>query len=477
MNRKKAKLNLKKYFTKSRSKTVYVFLLVGCLLVWGWLPFVEVSKLSASMILGRGMVMAVYAVIAGISFLSLYLAVRQLIKWYRNWQHPEWQFLVVVFFVWSAIEWLVSWLVTVIWFGEGSSIDSVLPFTSLTPFLMYTPLGLLTRFVGFHGLSALVIVVATAIFTKRMRRYALPLILSIAILTGISWYGYRQAEGVNINATVTAEHLGERLKPFSTSSDLVVLPEYGFDAVSEDELDSRLRSEQGKEVYFVGSRLFSEGIGVENRLIFGSTKQGFIEETPKSRLIPGGEYLPFLAKAPLEVFGADNVLQKFAFTRTIKKGETAAQPFKVNANLIIGAEACASIITPNDYRLLTKQGSTVLVNSASLEIFRSPVFDVQHQGLARFMAVANARPMLQSANSGSGFALDHNGRLLAYTDPVGMKSVTVKTNTKTTPYQKLGEWTVYIGATGLVLVGTQSVYSRLKSARDNISSSKKGKAH
>src|SRR5690606_2445568 len=104
-------------------------------------------------------------------------------------------------------------------------------------------------------------------------------------------------------------------------------------------------------------------------------------------------------------------------------------------DLVVGAEACSSIISSEDYRTLTQKGATILTNSASLEIFNgSKVFNTQHKGMAKFMAVANARPMIQSAMDGSAFIMDHNGSINTSLLPVDTTKATVTTNHKTTPY-------------------------------------------
>ena len=127
-------------------------------------------------------------------------------------------------------------------------------------------------------------------------------------------------------------------------------------------------------------------------------------------------------------------------------------PYAFNKQLVVGAAACSSIISTEDYRSLVNQGATVLTNSASLDIFNgSRLFNWQHRGLAKFMAVANARPLLQSSNNWPAFALDQNGNQLAQIQPVGSTQVTITTNNKKTPYTLLGEWPAYVGGVWLIV--------------------------
>src|SRR5690606_29613397 len=119
----------------------------------------------------------------------------------------------------------------------------------------------------------------------------------------------------------------------------------------------------------------------------------------------------------------------------------------VGEDTVVGAAVCSSIISPRDYRVFAKQGSTVFTNSASLTIFKgSPLFAWQQKSLARFMATANARYFLQSANSARAYALDHNGNTIKEATGIQVLDVTVQNNTRHTFYTRVGEWLVWLGA-------------------------------
>lgn len=450
---------LLKKILKKRQLLIVLILVVGFL--WSWLPFVEVAQLADPPILGRLIAFLVYGLLSAACIAIFYYTIRGLKRYYFRKNRVSAAFLVAVFLIWSAVEFFAAWVVAVVWFGNGSSFDTVLPFASLTPFLMYTPLGFLARFVGFHGVSAAFVTIVTACVMKKTRRFALPAIGIVLAAALLSWGLYKKPDGKPFTAQIVAEHLQERISDKNSAADLVVFPEYGLDDIDAGTVSERLTSPPGKkEVFFVGSKQHQKETGIENLLVFGSTEQGFISTIPKSRLIPGGEYLPYAVEVPLRIFQADQTLYNFTFTREIVKGSEPLQPFAMHDGAVIGVEVCASIISPGDYRALTQQGATVLANAASLEIFRSPVFDMQHEGLARFMAIANARPFLQSANSGTAFAIDHNGHVLSRIDPVDKSLVTVTTNQKTTPYTLLGEWPAYLGGILLLVVLVKRLQKR-----------------
>jgi apolipoprotein N-acyltransferase len=185
-------------------------------------------------------------------------------------------------------------------------------------------------------------------------------------------------------------------------------------------------------------------------LIFGSNKSGFLQQEQKRRLIAGGEYLSFSAEVLMKDF-AKATYDDFLVRRAVVKGKDQPKIFTVDSHLILGSAACSGIISTEDYRKLVSQGATVLTNSASLEIFRgSRLFNWEHRGLAKFMAVANARPFLQSSNNWPAFAIDQNGNQFAQIQPVNSTQVLVKTNNPKTLYSKIGEWPVLVGAAMIV---------------------------
>ena len=414
--------------------------------MWSWLLLVDVAIISDATLLGLIVAGFAFAAMVLISTLVFALVIRHTHKALVQKNAKPVRQLVEFYAMWAGAELLVSWLVAVVWIGKDGSIDSVLPFASFTPFLMYTPLRFLARLVGFYGLSAIVVTLIMAVAHQKTRKLALPIAMIAIVLSGLMWLPYRRANGNKLSVQVMAETLAERVPATEKDVDLVVFPEYGLDDISDDNLDTRLIAPADREVYFLGSRQDpANGNAVYNNLIFGSSQKGLDRVVPKTRLIPGGEYLPFAVDYGLRVVGAESILSDFEFSRAVEKGASAVPLYELSDGDVVGSEVCASIIAPNDYRNLTRHGATVLTNSASLEIFRSPVFDIQQKGLGIFMATANARPFLQSANSSSAFALDHNGSILASTQPVGSAEATIQTNHATTPYTVLGEWVAYIG--------------------------------
>jgi apolipoprotein N-acyltransferase len=82
--------------------------------------------------------------------------------------------------------------------------------------------------------------------------------------------------------------------------------------------------------------------------------------------------------------------------------------------------------------------------------------------MARFMAVANARPFVQATDGSYSFMLDHNGQWLAKSGQKDLQLLqhNVVTNTRRTVYSLLGEWVV---VASIVVVVCQLVYVYKKS--------------
>ena len=410
------------------------------LVLWSWLLQIDAAIISNNVFVGYFIAGFVLLVILAVNLLILNLTARYIKKQTSKSKITN---LAILFIVSSVALWLASWLVTVIWYGEGASLDNVLPFTSATPFVVQTPFRYLTRLFGYHGTTALLIVLVYSLYKRSYRRIGVVIFVVVLATNITSYLGYRTPNSQTVTATIVAEKLGDP-KQINAQTDLVVLPEYGLDDTDNNNLPLRLKGRQ--DSYFVGSKQVQSGRGNKNSLLFGTVGLGIGGEHEKSRLIVGGEYLAYTVEPWLRIFSS-STYTNFQVTRSVIRGDDKLKPLNVTDNIVLGAAVCSSIVNTEDYRKLTNDGATILSNSASLEIFSgSSLFAVQHRGLATFMAVANARPFLQSSNNWSAFALDHNGKLLKQTLPTSSAVVDVVQNGKTTPYTVLGEWSVTLGA-------------------------------
>ncbi len=411
-------------------------------IAWSWLLLVDVGRMADSVVVGYGALLIVYVFLVA---LSTYIATKASKSGIFSLKNKSWYSALKIVFCWAAIELFIAWFLVAIFWGSGSSVDDVLPFGSLTPLVMFTPLKFLTRFFGYFGTSA---IVGTGILLAfqgiHWRKRALAYWLIVFGLSTGSYLLFQTPTGPLINTTIVSEKLAEPRQINTGSSEFVLLPEYGLDNYESTAVYQRFEPTNGT-VFFSGTRLITDNNGSSNVLVYGSNKQGYTEEQTKPRLIVGGEFMPYLMEQTLKHI-APVTYDQFKLRRVVNKGSGQLQTFALPSGIVVGNAACSSIMNPGDYRKLTRDGATVLANSASLEIFRgSRLFGIYHDGFAKFMATSNARPFLQSANNWKAFALDQNGNTLASVQPTGTKDVTIQTNIRKTPYTYLGEWVALIG--------------------------------
>lgn len=425
--------------------------LIFCLysgLCWSWLLFVRVGRITDDVIVGYGGVIFCYLLVVVISAAVFTQFYKYLKRLHKTDNAVIWLLKAIV--VWAIAEALVAWLVALVWMGQNGSLDTSLAFSTLTPFLAQTPLVYLSRFVGFYGLSAVFAVGLVGIYIKQTRRFIPFYWIIVVFLTVLAWKLYQHPTLPPIQATIVAETLDKKVEVKPMGSKLILLPEYGLDEQTSNVHYTRFDPADYSDYYYVGSRQTAVPTGHTNVLIYGSQDQGIVKLQPKTRLIPNGEYLPYGIEMGTSLL-ARNVYTDFQIRRAVVKGNKQIQPYRINDQLVVGAEVCSSIIAPQDYRQLVRQGATVLTNSASLEIFEgSRLYSWQDDGFARFIAVANARPFLQSTNHWPASALDQNGHLLAQVYPHSQKQVQISPNVTKTIYVYLGEWLAAIGA-GLLI--------------------------
>ena len=309
---------------------------------------------------------------------------------------------------------------------------------------MYTPVRFLSRFVGYYGVSAVMVTGIAVIALKKTRKHAITYWGIVFVVTVLGWAFYKTPDGQATKTTIVAETLEQKLPVKTNGSTLVVLPEYGLDDSLPTDKSQRF-SPTKDTYYYVGSKQTPVRNGHTNVLIFGNSQKGNVQYQPKNRLIAGGEHLPFWGEMIMYVFFS-STLSDFQARREVVRGDKPIQPYRINQNLVVGAEVCSSIMSTRDYRQLTKKGSTVLTNSASLEIFEgSRLFRWQQRGLGTFMATANARPFLQSTNHWPAYVVNQNGDYIAQTVPVSQLQANITPNRRKTLYTYLGEWLAVVG--------------------------------
>lgn len=437
------------------SKRLGIVLLLGLIsfLPWSWILQVDIgqSKVVTSLVK-----LLVFTINGLLTFLFIKYSWQLFIK--PRLTKPSIANLSIMIISWAFLEFLLSWVISVVWIGKGSSIDTTIPFISLTPTIMPTPIRYASRLLGYHGLSSFIGILLLISFSgKKWCKHALILGSLIIVLSFTGWFVYRIPNGTAHTMTIVADELHEPAEVTINKSVFIILPEYGLDTPLEKRLTVPAVDVTGGDVYYSGSKHDGTELNDQNTLVYGSVKHGDMKKYTKSRLVAGGEFLPYFLDYLIVKYQPE-VHKQFVAQRSVAKGQQQSAPFPTTYGIILGNASCSSVTNPIDYRRLTKQGANVLANSASMETFNgSRLFGFFHNSLARFNATANARPFIQSAISWKAFALDHNGRMLAQTNSVGTQEVLVTTNSTTTVYSRFGEWLTILGAIFLAINGASSL--------------------
>lgn len=420
--------------------------------MWSWVLFTDTLDLAGNETQGLILAIIILAFNVILSSAILWQGFR-VAKWLVN-KYPTWGGAILTLPLFALTDWLVAWISSILWIGPQGRIDSILPLATPSLVLINSPLSFAARIVGFFGLAGFFWATIALLRTEKTRRLAsIPLIL-LGVLSLVGWLSYKTPNGVEVSATVISENLNDHV-PVEDNNDsrLIIFPEYGLDEINNNNLDERIArtSDAEQKVYFLGSQQLVPDrpgdIGHLNTMLYGNSTDGITMTQDKYRLIPGGEDLPYLLRIGLRATNQKATLDYFSYAKGVIKGPHQLQPLTAGNGVVVGAAVCSSIISPQDYREFTQNGATILSNSASLTIFKgSPLFSWQQKSFAKFMAVANSRPFLQSANAARAYALDNNGNTLAEVTGTQTATVTVKSNTTKTLYTILGEWMPAIGS-------------------------------
>ncbi|MCA9342625.1 hypothetical protein KC950_01270 [Candidatus Saccharibacteria bacterium] len=444
------KKKLKTIKNKVKNKPLLTGIVIWYVFMWSWVLFTDTLDLAGNKTQGFIVALIVLAFNVALSTVIIWQGFR-VAKWLLK-KYPSWIVITLVP-LFALADWLVAWIPAALWIGPQGRLDSVLPLATPSLLVINTPLGFGARFVGFFGLAGFFWATIALIANKNYRKLAYIPVTILVAFSFIGWLAYKTPNGVDFKATIISENLDDHVPPVDNQSDLVVFPEYGMDEITNDNLDERLAriSDSEHKTFFLGSQqIFPEDgqqAGHLNTLLYGNSIDGITLAQDKYRLIPGGEDLPYLLRTGLRATNQKDTLDYFSYAKGVIKGSQQLQPLKVNDDVIVGAAVCSSIISPQDYREFTSNGATVLSNSASLTIFKgSPLFAWQQKSFAKFMAIANSRYFLQSANAARAYMLDNNGTTKAEESGTKIINVTATTNTAKTPYTLIGDWLPALGA-------------------------------
>lgn len=379
----------------------------------------------------------------------------------------KWSFIVLPA-VWVVAESTRSVLFSVITYGPNGSIGQFWNFGVLGFAAGVTPLGYAARIVGLFGLSFLVVATNLAVFWLLHRRWKLPLLVftTVFLLSLFGLFMFSRSTGGDMSVSIVqlpptndnslTTNYQASLKDIMNSQsvsqssvDMLLLPEYSEFFTTSDP-DAKIISQKflmsnGGAITSISSEE-SELTNPTNDLVVYNPSGDITARHQKQFLIPVGEFMPYIIEALLRVTGQTEALELNKATQNVKKGEKIEPPVLV-AGKTVGALACSGAIAPELYRSMVVQGAEVLTNSASLGTFTdAPLYHAQTRQMARFNAIANARPYLQASTGAYSYAIDSDGEFVFRTTKTGLNHqyLSIQTNKAYTWYSKLGEWVVLV---------------------------------
>lgn len=445
-------VSLKKYIVSNKMLAIAF---VWLSFMWSW--SVQTDSLDLAGSKKQGLTIAIIVLIINV-LISLYI-LRYFIKLATKIikQLGVTKSLILIIPLFALADYLIAWLLAVFWVGPQAQLDSILPIGSASFVVLRTPLIYASRIVGYFGLAGFVWTTLFLLVNKKYRKYSFVPLLTLVIFSLLGIVLYPTKDKAQYQASLISETLTERVPAIKADKEkLVLFPEYGLEKVTNENLTERIDKDPSSEkTYFAGSeQVYKQNRnGHENRLKFGDTQNGLTDYQDKYRLIPGGEDAPYLVRIALRATGQVGTLNYFSYAKAVIKGKEQLKARSIGDNVVLGLAVCSSIIAPQDYRHFVNNGATVLANSASLKPFGgSRLFAWQQQSMGRFMAVANNRYFLQSANSASTYAYDNNGKLLGQKYGVTTMTVNFASIKKKTIYAYLGDWLIWIGASTVVSI-------------------------
>lgn len=435
-----------------------------------------------------------------VGYIALYFAVFPILMRMVPW-HSGPLFPVAAAVIWTALEWVRSWMITGFpWGSIGYSQWNNLPGIQIT------------SFVGVHGISFVIVLFNAGLATllcnrHRWRQEILALVLPV-ILT-IFCFGYgatqlRDAPPIDRDSDISASEASQTLKialvpgnipqlekwdvrrfpqilqryinlTHTTSEenpDIIVWPETAIrseavtgkwptyyrrfllmlrdvatpiligTAIEGDEIDETIGefSQQTEDE--------SSDVDIYNRILSiapdGKINGGYA----KMHLVPFGEYVPLMNLIPDFI---PNFIQFKPFAHG--KSVNLLPVFNVKNNtegqrIEIGASICFESVFPNEFRRPVQKGAQVMGIFTNDAWFKGTSFPELHLSMAPFRAIENRITVFRCANGGFTCVVDPFGRITTpiitpdTTQQVLMAAVPILSSSarKYTLYTRYGDW-------------------------------------
>lgn len=195
------------------------------------------------------------------------------------------------------------------------------------------------------------------------------------------------------------------------------------------------------------------------RIFLYDTREGLVAVSDKTLLATYGEFVPYIIRVPLLLFGFDEVVERFEKTRIFKRGVFVPESGLDPRNQPEAVHMCSAIFAPSLWRDVTREYANVLINPTAQTRVRGRSFQEQNEASARFFAVANDRWFVQAARDGFSYIIDNHGFIREKTMDIGPAILIGEVEYRSTiPLSaKIGDWLI-LGA--FLIVATPFLFKR-----------------
>ncbi len=313
---------------------------------------------------------------------------------------------------------------------------------------------------GVDGLALLCSLLSgVAAWALLKRRLVLPLAL-VAGLSLLLWFlpapsAWTQAEGRRLNVSLVQGNISQdqkwqpanlwptmdlyrELSAQAWPADLVIWPEVAIPAplhLVQDYFDEmHQQAETAGGTLFATVLTYDDGKPYNTVYALGRDSGRYV----KQHLVPFGEYIP----VPEWMYPLFDVLD--LPLPAIATGLPGDEMLQVDGRPV-SLSICFEDVFPLEVRA-TARHSVLLVNVTNDAWFAGSPAPQQHLQIARLRAAESGRPMLRVANTGISAFIDADGKVRAQLPwgERGVLAVSVQPRAGQTPYQRWGQWPLYV---------------------------------
>lgn len=353
---------------------------------------------------------------------------------------------------------------------RGRLVFSGMPWLSLGEISIDTPLSRLAPLMGVHGISAVLAVMAYALYRLGVEHDGRRRLAAVAVLVApfaavllprpSAW---TEPDGPPVAVALVQSNIRQdekwlppmryealarhwRLTQQAWPAALVVWPEVALTQPHHQIKDGYLadldRQAASRGATLLVGILVFDGPAHYNSIVAVGATQGRYD---KRHLVPFGEYFPIPAFLRPVMDVLETPYSDFAFG-------AADQPLLRLGDHAIEASICFEDVFGDEIRRRAREAA-FLVNMTNDAWFADSSAPHQHLAFSRLRAMENGRWMLRAANTGISALIDPDGAIVQRARQFEMEVVRgqVEPRRGHTPYQRWGDTPLWVGATALVL--------------------------